>query len=61
PQFIPIIQGIILLCGLYFGLSRGYLGLKEIVAVSDARAKAMIIPSVFALLVINIFLKLYMG
>ncbi len=61
PQFIPIIQGVILLCGLYFGLSRGYLGLKEIVAVSDARAKAMIIPSVFALLVINIFLKLYMG
>jgi hypothetical protein len=61
PESIPIIQGIILLFGLYFGLSRGYLGLKEIIAVPDASAKAMIIPSIFALLVINIFLKLYMG
>jgi polyferredoxin/heme/copper-type cytochrome/quinol oxidase subunit 2 len=61
PESIPVIQGIILLFGLYFGLSRGYLGLKEIMAVPDARAKAMIIPSIFALLVINIFLKLYMG
>jgi polyferredoxin/heme/copper-type cytochrome/quinol oxidase subunit 2 len=61
PQSIPIIQGIILLLGLYFGLSRGYLGLKEIMPAPDERAKAMIIPSIFALLVINIFLKLYMG
>jgi hypothetical protein len=61
PESIPIIQGILLLCGLYFGLSRGYLSLKEILAVSNARAKAMIIPSIFALLVINIFLRLYMG
>jgi len=61
PESIPVIQGIILLFGLYFGLSRGYVGLKEIMAVPDASAKAMIIPSIFALLVINIFLKLYMG
>jgi polyferredoxin/heme/copper-type cytochrome/quinol oxidase subunit 2 len=61
PQSIPIIQGIILLCGLYFGLSRGYLSLKEIMIAADARARAMIAPSLFALLVINIFLKLYMG
>jgi len=61
PESIPIIQGIILLFGLYFGLSRGYLGLKEIMAVPDASAKAMIIPSIFALLMINIFLRLYMG
>ena len=61
PESIPVIQGIILLFGLYFGLSRGYLGLKEIMAVPDARGRAMIIPSIFALLVINIFLKLYMG
>ena len=61
PESIPIIQGIILLSGLYFGLSRGYLGLKEIIPVSGERVKAMIIPSIFALLVINIFLKLYMG
>ena len=61
PESIPIIQGIIMLCGLYFGLSRGYLSLKDILQSPRARAKAMIIPSIFTLLVINIFLKLYMG
>ena len=61
PEMIPIIQGIMMLIGLYLGLSRGYLGLKEIMAVTNARGKAMIVPSIFALLVTNIFLKLYMG
>jgi polyferredoxin len=61
PESIPIIQGIIMLSGLYLGLSRGYLSLKDIMTNSQIRAKAMIIPSIFALLVINIFLKLYMG
>jgi hypothetical protein len=42
-------------------LSRGYLSLKEIMTAADARARAMIVPSLFALLVINIFLRLYMG
>ena len=61
PQAIPIIQGIILLCGLYLGLSRGYLSLKDIMPGPDVRARAMIVPSIFALLVINAFLRLYMG
>jgi polyferredoxin len=61
PQSIPLIQGIILLCGLYLGLSRGYLSLKDIMTSPDVRAKAMIIPSIFAFLVVNIFLRLYMG
>jgi len=61
PESIPFIQGIIMLSGLYFGLSRGYLSLKDIITSPHVRAKAMIIPSIFALLVINIFLKLYMG
>jgi len=61
PQVIPIIQGIILLSGLYLGLSRGYLSLKDIMNGPDATARAMIVPSLFALLVINVFLKLYMG
>jgi hypothetical protein len=61
PESIPIIQGIILLLGLYFGLSRGYLAIKDIVNDSNLRTKAMIYPSVFALFVINIFLKLYLG
>ena len=61
PQTIPVIQGIILLCGLYLGLSRGYLSLGDIMNAPDARARAMIVPAVFALLVINVFLRLYMG
>ena len=61
PQAIPIIQGIILLSGLYLGLSRGYLSLKDIITNPAARARAMIAPSLFALLLINVFLRLYMG
>jgi polyferredoxin/heme/copper-type cytochrome/quinol oxidase subunit 2 len=61
PQAIPTIQGIILLSGLYLGLSRAYLSLKDIITNPAARARAMIVPSLFALLVINVFLRLYMG
>ncbi len=61
PEWIPLIQGVIILAGLYFGISRGYLAIKDIVADNKLRTKTMIIPSIFALLVINIFLKLYMG
>jgi ferredoxin len=61
PEWIPMIQGVIMLAGLYFGISRGYLAIKDIVADSALRARSMIYPSLFALLVINIFLKLYMG
>jgi hypothetical protein len=61
PDWIPLIQGVILLTGLYFGLSRGYLAIKDIAGNSILRTRAMIFPSIFALLIINIFLKLYMG
>ncbi len=61
PEWIPILQGMILLAGLYFGLSRGYLGLKKLVQDRYFRARAMILPSLFALLVVNVLLRLYMG
>lgn len=61
PQWIPMIQGIILLLGLYFGLTRGFLALRKIVPNPVSRGRAMIFPSLFALFVINILLKLYMG
>ena len=61
PEWIPLIQGLILLAGLYFGISRGYLAIKDIVGSSVLRAKAMIFPSILTLLIVNIFLKLYMG
>jgi hypothetical protein len=61
PEWIPLIQGLILLTGLYFGISRGYLVIKDIVGSSALRTKAMIFPSILTLLIVNIFLKLYMG
>jgi heme/copper-type cytochrome/quinol oxidase subunit 2 len=61
PEAIPIIQGLLLLSGLYLGLSRGYLGLKQTRIRPNVRARAMAIPSLFALVVVNLFLKLYMG
>jgi polyferredoxin/plastocyanin len=61
PQWIPFIQGIIMLAGLYFGISRGYLAIKDIVGDAASRTRAMIYPSLFALLVINVLLRLYMG
>jgi len=61
PEWIPMIQGVILLAGLYFGLTRGFLAIKKVVPNHVARGRAMILPSLFALAVINIFLKLYMG
>jgi len=61
PDWIPLIQGILLLAGLYLGVTRGYLALKNLIQDSALRTKAMIIPSIIALLIINLFLKLYMG
>jgi hypothetical protein len=61
PEWIPYIQGLIMLAGLYLGLSRGYLAIKDIVNDSILRTKVMVLPSLFAVLVVNIFLKLYMG
>ena len=61
PEWIPVIQGIVLLTGLYFGLSRGYMGLRDLLQDQKLQAMAMILPALFALVVINILLKLYMG
>jgi ferredoxin len=61
PEGIPVIQGVVLLAGLYFGLSRGYVGLKNLLPDHKLRTRAMILPALFALAVINILLKLYMG
>jgi len=56
-----LIQGIILLAGLYFGLNRGHVAIKEILKNPALRARAMIFPGVFAFLAVNILIKLYMG
>ena len=61
PEWIPVIQGVILMAGVYFSFSRGYLAIKDLLPDSGARLKAMLAPSIFLLVVVNIFLRLYMG
>jgi polyferredoxin/heme/copper-type cytochrome/quinol oxidase subunit 2 len=61
PEWIPAIQGVLLTAGLYFGLSRGYHGLTDLVQDPSQRARAMILPALFAFLAVNLLLKLYMG
>jgi hypothetical protein len=57
----PVIQGVILLAGLYLGLSRGRLAVAEIIEAPGAQRRVMLLPAVFALGVVNIFLRLYLG
>lgn len=61
PEWIPAIQGVILLLGLYFSVSRGYQSLNHLIPDPAQRTKAMILPSLLALLVVNALAKLYMG
>jgi ferredoxin len=61
PEWIPMIQGVLLLTGLYLGISRGYHGLRRLIPNPARRTRAMILPAMFALLVTNMLLRLYMG
>ncbi|MBT8373104.1 MAG: 4Fe-4S binding protein [Desulfobacterales bacterium] len=61
PEWIPVIQGLALLSGLYLGLSRCFMGLKTLIPDRNSQIRAMVFPSVFALLAVNLLLKLYMG
>jgi hypothetical protein len=61
PEWIPAIQGALLTAGLYFGLSRGYHGLTDLVQDQSRRVRAMILPVLFTLVAVNLLLKLYMG
>ncbi len=61
PEWIPVIQGVVLLGGLYVGLTRGYLALGNLVSEAGSRVKVMLLPSLFALFIVNILLKLYLG
>jgi hypothetical protein len=61
PDWIPVIQGVLLLAGLYLGLSRGFLALKDLLPDTKSQIRAMLLPSIFALLAVNLLLKLYLG
>jgi len=61
PEWIPIIQGFVLLIGLYLGITRGFLTIRELLPDASLRAKAMLLPAVFSVMVVNILYKLYLG
>ena len=61
PDWIPVIQGVVLLAGLYLGISRGFMALKDVLPDTKSRIRAMLLPALFALLAVNLLLKLYMG
>lgn len=60
-DWIPLIQGAILLAGLYFGLSRGWRSAGVLIREPAPRVRAMLLPALYALVSVNILLKLYMG
>jgi len=61
PEIVPLIQGLLLLTGLYFGINRVYLSLTDLIADPSKRKKIILLPGFFALAVVNIFLKLCLG
>ena len=61
PEIIPLIQGLLLLTGLYLGVNRVNLSLTGLIADPSKRMRVLLGPALFALGVINIFLKLYLG
>ncbi len=61
PEKVPLIQGLMLLTGLYFGIHRCYLALQSMVSDPGRRIKLIFLPALFALGVVNVFLFLFLG
>ncbi len=61
PEWIPAVQGVVMLAGLYLGISRGFMAISEIIPDTGLQTRAMFLPALFALLVVNVLLKLYLG
>jgi plastocyanin len=61
PEWIPIIQGWLLLAGLYLGLKKGALSLEGLLPNQPGRVKALVLPALLALLIVNFLMRLYLG
>lgn len=61
PDWIPLLQGVLLVVGLFLGIGRGFAALESVTADAAIRAKALVGPSLFALVVVIGLLRLYMG
>jgi len=61
PEWIPLIQGLLLLTGLCLGIRQGLRSITPLTDHPRTQALVMLPPAVFALAIVNILLKLYMG
>ncbi len=61
PQAIPYIQGLLLLAGLYLGISRGWRSLDGLIPDQRRRARALLPVAGLCWLVVTLFLALYLG
>jgi hypothetical protein len=56
-----VIQVLVLLAGLYLGVLRGFSALKDVLPDVSTQIRAMLLPAIFALMAVNLLLKLYLG
>jgi heme/copper-type cytochrome/quinol oxidase subunit 2 len=61
PEWIPLIQGVLLLTGLYLGVRQGLRSLGALMTDDRKLVRAMTPPAIFALAMVNVLLRLYMG
>jgi ferredoxin len=61
PQWIPLVQGILLLAGLFWGLKTGFQALDGLIEGTRQRICLMVMPVLYVLAAVNVFLRLYAG
>ncbi len=57
-DWILAIQGVVLLAGLYLEVSRGFMAINDLLPDTNSQIRTMLLPSIFALLAVNLLLKL---
>ncbi len=61
PEWIPIIQGCVMLAGLFLGIRGAAKGLKSLAPDPPTHWRLILLPAIFAWLATNILLFLFMG
>jgi hypothetical protein len=61
PEWIPIIQGGLLLAGLFFGIRRGFRAMREHFESPRLAVVAMLPATLFTWALVAVLIRLYMG
>ncbi len=61
PDWIPLIQGVLLVTGLFFGIRRGFRAMRELFENPWQAVLAMLAPAIFSWSLVALLLRLYMG